>query len=110
GKPLRGFQILGLFKKTKGASPSSITNRAKITANLAQFSCLRSQARAYVSEQFDLWRNRSQRQWKIDLSYLENHFDIFILPESVEQRTGRAESFYQEKLAEYRQRQPAGES
>ncbi|MGO8699143.1 MAG: hypothetical protein ACLQVY_15640, partial [Limisphaerales bacterium] len=41
-KPLRGFQILGLFKKTKGASPSSITNRAKITANLAQFSCLRS--------------------------------------------------------------------
>jgi len=90
--------------QAKGLEAEALAQLCKVNGWTGQQAC------RYVSVQFDLWRNRSQREWKIDLSYLENHFDIFIQPESVEQRTERAESFYQEKLAEYRHRQPVGKS
>jgi hypothetical protein len=62
------------------------------------------QARRHVSEQFALWHQRSEREWSIDLSYLETHFDIVIQPESAEQRRDRAEAFYRQKLAEHQGR------
>lgn len=66
----------------------------------------RSQARKYVDEQFDLWRKRSKLEWKIDLSCLERR-GILVKPESSTQRRERGDSYYREKLAEYRQTHPA---
>lgn len=60
------------------------------------------QARKHVREQFALWHERSEREWSIDLSYLESHFDIFIEPESAEDRRERADEFYRLKLLEHR--------
>jgi hypothetical protein len=62
------------------------------------------QARRHVSEQFALWHQRSEKEWSIDLSYLETHFDIVIQPESTEQRRDRAEAFYRQTLAEHQGR------
>jgi hypothetical protein len=52
------------------------------------------QCAEYVDEAFAVWRKRSENQWKIDLSFIQEHFGILIKEESAAARGNRAQAAY----------------
>ena len=52
------------------------------------------QCAEYVDEAFAVWRKRSEHQWKVDLSFIEEHFGISIKEESAATRGNRAQAAY----------------
>ena len=51
--------------------------RQEATRHLAKVNGWSSeQAEEYINQAFDIWRERSQHQWTLDLSWLKENFDI----------------------------------
>lgn len=54
--------------KLKGNYDRAVNHFCKVNG------CDKSEARKYISESFDVWNDRSNRKWELDLSAVEDYF------------------------------------
>ena len=60
----------------------------------------RSYGRKYINEQMDIYYQRSEIEWQLDLSYLTKHYSVPVKEESSQQRRGRADAYYKKRQQE----------
>jgi 5-methylcytosine-specific restriction endonuclease McrA len=76
------------WAQIKGHEPAALVQLAAVNGWTPE------QCADYVDEAFALWRKRSENQWNVDLSFIEEHFGISIKEESAATRGNRACAAY----------------